>query len=532
MTGALTGLGVAAFDRLAGELTFDRLLDAPLWVQAVAPAAGLTVALVVLRTLGRGATPSTADEYIRDFHDAEGRLALRPVPARLLASVATLGAGGALGYEGPSIYLGAAIGSALQRRFSRFFGREDAKLLVVCGAAAGVAAIFKAPATGLVFALEVPYRQDLARRMLLPAMFASATSYVVFAGINGTAPLFPAAGTPAFDLRDLGGAAVLGVLCGLGARWFTRALLAAKAVAASRPATVRIPVAGAALALAFAGGRLVTGQSLVIGSGYEAIAWSLDPTHAIAAIIAVFALRALATWLAVAGGGVGGLFVPLVTQGALIGGVLGTAVDAPDVTLFPLLGVAAFLGAGYRAPLAAVVFVAESTGRPGVVVPGLLAAAKSQLLMGRWSASAYQQDVRTGMLERRLRLPLTSALRTDAATVPPDAMVTELFDHHIVQLRLRAVPVVDGATYRGMVLLDDVAAVPREEWPSTPVGRLARLDWPTAAVSSTLGEAVALMEDADVDRLPVLDGDAFVGVITTGEILKLDAILERAEDAG
>ncbi len=62
-------------------------------------------------------------------------------------------------------------------------------MLLVCGAAAGVAAIFKAPATGVVFALEVPYRQDLARRMLLPAMFAAAGSYVVFAAINGTTPV-------------------------------------------------------------------------------------------------------------------------------------------------------------------------------------------------------------------------------------------------------------------------------------------------------------------------------------------------------
>ena len=115
-----------------------------------------------------------------------------------------------MGFEGPSIYIGAAVGSWLQRRFSRVFARTDTKVLLVCGAAAGVAAIFKAPATGMVFALEVPYRQDLARRMLLPAMFASAASYVVFAAINGTTPLFPVSGAPPFDLRDLGGAETTG----------------------------------------------------------------------------------------------------------------------------------------------------------------------------------------------------------------------------------------------------------------------------------------------------------------------------------
>src|SRR5206468_5742813 len=125
---------------------------------------------------------------------------------------------------------------------SRFFSRDDAKVLLVAGAAAGVAAIFKAPATGVVFALEVPYRRDLARRMLLPAMFSAAASYVVFAAINGTTPLFPIAGAPPFDLRDLGGAALLGLVCGAGARLFTAALRAAKHMAVRYSPARRLPV--------------------------------------------------------------------------------------------------------------------------------------------------------------------------------------------------------------------------------------------------------------------------------------------------
>jgi CIC family chloride channel protein len=172
VTGAVTGLAVAVFDRVVARGLYDRVLTAPLWVQAIVPGVGLAVAAVILRTVGHGTGSATTDEYIKAFHDPERRLELRPVPARLLASAATLGSGGAMGFEGPSMYMGAAIGTWLQNRWSRTFSREDNKLLMVCGAAAGVAAIFKAPATGMVFALEVPYRQDLARRMLLPAISA------------------------------------------------------------------------------------------------------------------------------------------------------------------------------------------------------------------------------------------------------------------------------------------------------------------------------------------------------------------------
>src|SRR5947209_16713469 len=160
----------------------------------------LILAALALRFLANGATPATSDEYIRNFHDRERRLDERPVLGRVVASVATLGLGGAMGYEGPSIYMGAAAGSALQRRLARFFSRDDAKVLLVAGAAAGVAAIFKAPATGAVFALEVPYQDDLARRMLLPSLFGAAVSYVTFVTFTTTAPLLPISGSPPFDL--------------------------------------------------------------------------------------------------------------------------------------------------------------------------------------------------------------------------------------------------------------------------------------------------------------------------------------------
>src|SRR5204863_188916 len=91
------------------------------------------------------------------------------------------------------------------------------------GAAAGVAAIFKAPATGLVFALEVPYQEDFARRMLLPAAISAAVGYLTFVAFRGTAPILAVRGAAPFDLRDIAGAAVLGVLCGISRCWLPRA---------------------------------------------------------------------------------------------------------------------------------------------------------------------------------------------------------------------------------------------------------------------------------------------------------------------
>ena len=101
-------------------------------------------------------------------------------------------------------------------------------------------------------------------------------------------------------------------------------------------------------------------------------------------------LRCLATGVTTAGGGAGGLFIPLVVAGALLGRAAGGLVGRVDDTMFLIVGVAAFLGAGYRVPLAAVMFVAETTGRATFVVPALLAAVVADLVMGDKCVTAYQ----------------------------------------------------------------------------------------------------------------------------------------------
>lgn len=391
IVGVITGLGVAGFDSCvnAGLHALDR---APLWVVGAAPAAGLIVAAVALRFLGPHASPATADEYLHAFHDDQYTLGFRHLCSRMVAGVATLAAGGPMGLEGPSLYLGASLGDLLSTRLPRVFSVQSRRTLLVAGAAAGVAAIFKAPATGAVFALEVPYQDDVARRMLGPALVAAATGYLAFVAVHGTAPLLPVSGTPPFSFKDLAGAAALGVFAGAGARVFAWMLRRSKALNAQLSAWIRVPLAAASLAGLFVVARVLTGESLTVGPGYATIRWALEPSHGVWLVGVVLVLRCVGTSATVAGGGVGGLFIPLVVAGALAGRMVGGAAHALDTSLFVVIGVAAFLGAGYRVPLAAVTFVAEATGRPGFVVPGLIAAVVAGLVMGRSSVTEYQQS--------------------------------------------------------------------------------------------------------------------------------------------
>src|SRR4051794_40134924 len=108
ITGLVTGAGVGLFEELTSGVLFERVTRAPLAVQAGAPLVGLLLAAAALTWLAKRASPSTADEYIKNFHERDRRLPLQPVFGRLVASACTLGSGGALGFEGPSIYLGAS----------------------------------------------------------------------------------------------------------------------------------------------------------------------------------------------------------------------------------------------------------------------------------------------------------------------------------------------------------------------------------------------------------------------------------------
>ena len=392
LTGVVTGLAVRGFEYVVHH-AYEEVVPAPTWVAAVAPAIGLVLAAVILRFGGGGASPATSDEYLRAFHDPAYRLRPRHLGARIGAAIATLGSGGALGLEGPSLYGGSALGSLIQRRLPAPFRGSDHRTLLVAGAAAGVAAIFKAPATGAIFALEVPYRDDMARRMLLPALVASATGYLTFVTLSNTTPLLSVGefSIPSFELIDLLGALLVGIACAIGARAFAKLMRIAKGVAL-RALPLRLVASAATLVGLFFLSRELTGLPLSLGA-YEVFRQWLfvEADLALWLLVVVFVIRCLASAATTAGGGVGGVFIPLVVGGGIVGRAIAEVIHPDRAQLYTLLGIAAFLGAGYRVPLAAVMFVAETTGKPNFVVPALFAAVAAELVMGEQSITAFQR---------------------------------------------------------------------------------------------------------------------------------------------
>ncbi len=525
LVGISTGLIVVVFDRVVRDGIFGWVLRQPVLIAAAIPTLGFLVAVLVAR-LPRHHDITTTDAYVRTYHERGGMLRMKDLWAKLVESAATLGSGGALGYEGPAVVSGATVGSWAESRFMQRFRQDDAKVLMVAGAAAGIAAVFRAPLTGIVFALEVPYTQDLARRALLPALVAASTSYLTFVTLLGTGRLFLIPGGAAFDLRDLAGGFVVGLLCGALARAGAWAILHAKHLAL--PAGARVVGAGLALFLLALASHHWFNRLVSLGAGYEAIAWAERHETALGLLVMLFFIRFAATWFTVAGGGVGGLFIPLVTQGAIAGHIVQAIAHAPNAGLFPTVGIAAFLGAGYRTPLAGVSFVAEATGQPGFVVPALLAAAASQLVMGRWSFSAEQRDERRPNLIPLDQLAVEQLMSPNPDTVDADQMLDECLIEMTRQNR-RWVPVIDDGQYLGLLALTEIGKIDPSGWPELRARDVARTDVPTARPTDSVALVAELIRKHGAGAVAIVHDEQVTGVVTIRDIANIERLLDRLD---
>jgi chloride channel protein, CIC family len=361
---------------------------------------GLVLAFVITGLIMQFLTPDpnehSTEEIIRSYHEHEGSIDMRSFVPKIAAAITTVGAGGSAALEGPSIYGGAAIGSWLWTKLRGLrLTERDRRIVLICGAAAGMSAVFRAPLTGIVFALEMPYRDDLAHEALVPSLIASVVSFVTLSSFLGAAPLFDFTGCIAFTRRDLYWSALLGLIVGLVAMVFVITFRRARSFFVRWRLAHWLKLAVGGLGTGICGLLflfLYPGNLVPLGPNYEAVGEILGKYHSTAELLIFSALKLAATLFTLAAGGVSAMFVPLFLTGGSIGTAFGQSiVHSSCLNLYAAVGMASFLAAGYKTPLAAVVFVAEATGGHAFIVPGLIGAAVAYAVSGDASASGDQR---------------------------------------------------------------------------------------------------------------------------------------------
>ncbi|MFL5264774.1 MAG: chloride channel protein [Anaeromyxobacteraceae bacterium] len=523
------------------------------WLLALLPAVGGLVSGLLTRL-----APETAggggDAAIEAYHRHGGLVRRRVLPVKAAAAIATLASGGSGGREGPTMQIGAALGSLVARVLP--VSARERHVLLVAGIAAGISAVFRTPLGAALLAVEMMYRDDFEADALVPAILASVVAYSVVIALYGEATLFGDLPRFRFVPAQLPLFALLALAEALAAVAFV-ALLRAVQRAAARlpgPAWARPGLGGLAMGLVGVGVLVALGPRLaaagsghglgVFGGGYGAAQLALRGGAGLGAgwgLVGVLALVAaaklVASALTIGSGAAAGDFAPSLVMGALVGAAFGEAMQlllgdpriAPGA--FALVGMGTFYGGVAHAPLSALVLVAELAGSYDLLVPMMLSIAVAFVALRRWSLYPAQPETHRESPLHRAAAPPSALARLSAGdvaapveveSVPAGAPFAALARLVGAARRQLVFPVVaSGGARVGLVeagsLREAAGGDGEAAWAVA-----ADLMAPFVAVApdATLAEVARRLADAELRQVPVVDGERLVGFVGEAEIMR------------
>src|ERR1022692_427303 len=529
--GALTGLVVVAFIVLTERMGM-RLYPvggAP-WRRVLFPVIGsLGIGYLLYRYFpdarGSGVPQTKAALYAR-----EGRITLRTVLGKFFCTSATLASGIPLGREGPSVQVGAGIGSVLGRLLG--LRTEQVKKLIPVGAAAAIAAAFNTPLAAVLFSLE-EIVGDLNAPVMGAVVLASATAWMVLRMLLGNHPLFK---VPQYQLvhpAEFAVYAVLGVAGGAVSAAFTKLLLGMRARFLQFPLkTVWFqPVAG---------GLLVglTGWFVpqVLGVGYGFVGEALNGRMTVQLMALLVVLKLITVTTSYASGNAGGIFGPALFVGAMLGGTVGTVAHHlfPAYTATPgayaLVGMGAAFAGIVRAPMTSVLMIFEMTQDYAVIVPLMIANLVSLFIASRlqhepiYEALAVQDGIHLPTSETRRRYgqrQVRKVMQTASQLLPAENTVREALER-VRSSTSRTWLVMDR---RGVIGVVNLAKLEQElaEGADKKVGDLVdALAFPHVHSDQGLDFALERMGANQIEILPVVsraDVHKLEGIVTLRDVL-------------
>lgn len=544
------------------------------WLLILFPAAGGLVVGCISRLFGAGGhgVPEVIESVVR----TQGFM--RPFSAiqKIVTASATIGSGGSAGAEGPIVQVGAAIASGVGQIFQ--IARQHMPILVGCGTAAGISAIFNSPIGGVLFTLEVILQEFSVRAftpLVVASVIANVTTRAIFQSllgheynaifamppevING----FGAGGMLTWS--QLPNFALLGLVCGLVAASLTRLMLRMeKHVARSRiPRIYRPALGGAAVGAIGVLFITVIGWGLLhaakpfdvhnypmpafMGDGYGVIQELLRTPFYIAngsgtlllVVVVLCLAKLLATCLTLATGGSGGVIAPSLFLGASTGAAVGLLLQRlgifPEVfpAMYALIGMGAVLAAVVHAPLASILILLELTSDYHIILPAMLATifatgtARFIFRDSIYTVALRERGIRVGghrdsSLLRRLTIEQIGM--EPACIVKGQMPVSELIQQMAGELH-DAVVVDEAGRYVGMVLRRDLASalLNPESLPLLLASEITRAGVPLLSVDDDLARALDVFAQNDTSTLAVSFAqrpENVVGVITHDHLLR------------
>lgn len=505
----------------------------PPWQRLAVPALGGALAGLVLLLGARWIPKKTSTDYMEAVVVGDGVVPARLSLVKSASALLSIASGASIGREGPLVQLSAMISSAIGRW--RRVPTMQRRLLVACGAAAGIASAYNAPIGGALFIAEVVL-QSLAMESFGPLVFASVIATLTTRQLLGTAPLYR---IPAVEMRsnwEILPHAALGICAGLAAPVFLR-LLRISERAFSRlglPLSLRLALGGLIV------GALAIVHPEVCGNGYSTVNAILHGDWLWRAVLAVLVFKVLATAASFGSGAVGGVFTPTLFVGASLGCLVGqvTAHLWPGLGLmqqaYTVVGMGAFLAGTTHAPLMAIIMLFEMTLDYQIILPLMLACVLAHYTSAAFEKkSIYAESLqRKGGGDFRARLSelhVAELMKPNPVHVSECASFGEIAQTFITH-RFNYLYVVDARQrFMGAIALHDIKSyLHHPDLAEFVIARdIVREDFPSLSPDCSVPDALSHFSKHDGDRLPILDGAD--GRALLGTISKTDLILALAE---
>ena len=506
----------------------------------LAPAIGALIFAPIILIFTRDAKGHGVSEVLEAVSVHGGRIRPRIGFIKSLTSTICIGSGGSVGLEGPISQIGATIGSAIGQLVT--LSEDRLRLLLACGAGAGIAATFHAPFTGTLFALEIilgHIEAGYLSAIVISAVVADTVAQGYKEPIIGAIPDYML-----FSHWELLLYAILGVVVALSSVAFTKTMHTMEKVWRKVPISDYLKPALGGLFLGMIG--MITffhadnGVPHFYGLGYESIANALNGTLPLTLVFSLFLIKIFTTSLTLGSGGMGGTFTPTLFMGIMLGSSFGYVANMlfPEITQggYALAGMAAFFGAAAHAPFTAIMVPFELSGyNHHMILPIMLTTVVATLVAQTISPhSMYTSSlVRQGIKVRRGApgqelyvmdsITVGEAMSKEIDTVPstmPLFHLMEQFD----QTHRHGFPVVDSmGELVGVVSIRDLdTAIAAGNLSRRTVGDIATKDLLVAYPSEPMGAALQRLSIREISRLPVVEAEGsrkLVGMVLRSDII-------------
>jgi len=515
------------------------------YVYLVFPFLGILITVFIVKYFFHGKSGKGIANVLYDIARRSSFVEKTKMYSQLITSSITVGFGGSSGLEGPIAITGAAIGSNYGRIYRMSY--RDRTLLLAAGAAGGIAGVFNAPVTGVMFAVEV-ILSGVSIIEFIPLILASVSGTLFSQAILHENILFSFKLKQSFDYENIPFYVALGLLCGTVSLYYSYLVLKIEAFFQGFKNVYT---------KALAGGLILAVLCFVFpplfGEGFSAVRNLADdqPLRSfrdsfwlpylgqewllLVLIGAISLVKAVATSVTIHSGGNGGNFAPSLFVGAHVGYFFAKLINSIGwfklpASNFTLVGMCGILSGVMYAPITAIFLIAEITGGYDLIIPLMTVSAIAYFFVKQ--VEPYSMETRRLANKGHIftedkdsnvltTIKMDPWIETDILTIAPDALLGELITQVKVSKRNIFAVVDDDRNLLGVILLDDIREVmfDQSQYDALPVSSVMKLPPAVIEKDEEMRSVMKKFDETGSWNLPVTDKGKYIGFISKSRLL-------------